>query len=227
MPKRYTNDVILAFGDTHFPYEHKHTLEFLADIKSTYKPDRVVHTGDVLDVYSVSSYPTDIDHPDSWTQEIKKARKQLAELYKLFPDVEVLESNHDDRAYKKSRVAGIPREYLVPFKDIIGAPEGWRWHDQLNLTVDSTREKIHFRHTVTGGALIAAKDLARTVVIGHHHTKFGATAFKAKNKTVWGVDAGCLVSDKGSPFKYNKGDRGRPIQGCVVIIEGKPVPILL
>ena len=105
MPKRYTNNVVLAFGDTHFPYHHKYALEFLADLKSKYEPDRVIHMGDILDIYSVSSFPTDIDHPDSWTQEIKKARKVLKELYKIFPEVDVLESNHDDRAYKKSRVA--------------------------------------------------------------------------------------------------------------------------
>lgn len=228
MAKRYSNEKILAFGDTHFPYEHKDTLEFLKEVKSYYKPDRVVHLGDILDVYSVSSYPTDIDHPDSWSQEIKKARKVLSKLYELFPEVEVMESNHDDRAYKKGRVAGIPREYLVPFKDIIGAPEGWRWHESLNLTVDSTREKILFRHTMTGGALVAAKDLARTVVLGHSHTKFGVQAFSPRrNKTVYGVDAGCLVSDKGSPFKYNKGDRGRPIQGCVIIEHGEPTTIRL
>jgi len=226
MAKRYTNDVILAFGDTHFPYEHKHTLEFLADIKSKYQPDRVVHMGDILDIYSVSAYPTDIDHEDSWPSELRKARKQLEKLFKMFPNVDVLESNHDDRAYKKSRVAKIPREFLVPFRDIIGAPDGWNWHDTLYLTVDSTRDKLAFRHTMTGGALAGAKDLQRTVVIGHHHSKFGAQAFSPKRgKRFWGVDAGCLISDKGSPFKYNKGDRSRPIQGCVVIIEGQPYPI--
>jgi len=228
MPKRYTNDVILAFGDTHFPYEHKDTLEFLADVKATYNPDRIVHTGDILDMYSVSSYPTDIDHKDSWPQELKRARKQLEKLFKMFPTVDVLESNHDDRAYKKSRVAKIPREFLIPFKDVLGAPKGWSWHDTLYLTVDSTRDKLAFRHTMTGGSLIAAKDLQRTVVLGHHHTKFGAQAFSPKRgKAIWGVDAGCLISDKGSPFKYNKQDRGRPIQGCVIIKEGQPIPIRL
>ena len=228
MAKRYENNCILAFGDTHAPYAHKDALEFLREVSEYYKPDRVVHLGDILDVYSVSSYPTDPDHPDTWSQEIKKARLWLEGLYELFPDVEVMESNHDDRAYKKSRLSGIPREYLVPFKDIIGAPDGWSWHESLNLTVDSTRDKVLFRHTMTGGSLVAAKDLARTVVLGHSHSKFGATAFSPrKGKVHWGVDAGCLISDKGSPFKYNKGDRSRPIQGCAIIQEGQPILVRL
>ena len=227
MPKRYTNNVVLAFGDTHFPYHHKYALEFLADLKSKYEPDRVVHMGDILDIYSVSSYPTDIDHPDSWTQEIKKARKVLKELYKIFPEVDVLESNHDDRAYKKSRVAGIPRELLIPFKKLIDAPEGWKWHKDLSITVDSTREKLFYAHTKTGGSFNCAKDKGCTSALGHSHTKFGAEAFKPHKQVLWGVDTGCLISDKGSPFKYNKGDRGRPIQGAVIFIEGLPLPIKL
>ena len=228
MAKRRDNNVVLAFGDTHLPYQHKHMLEFLGDVNSTYKPDRVIHMGDLLDIYSVSSYPTDPDHPDTWSQEIKKARKILPELYKLFPNVDILECNHDDRAYKKSRIAGIPREYLIPFKKLVGAPEEWKWHMDLRITVDSTREQLYFAHTKTGGALVTAKDLGCSAFLGHNHSKFGASAFSpTRNKMLWGVDCGCLVSDKGSPFKYNKGDRGRPINGCVIITEGVPLCIPL
>lgn len=227
MAKRINNDRVMVWSDPHFPYEHKYALEFLADIHSHYKPDRVVCLGDILDVYSVSSYPTDIDHPDSWSQEIKKARKKLEKLFKIMPEVDVLESNHDDRAYKKSRVSGIPREFLAPFSKIIGAPKGWKWHHELYLTVDSTRDGLFFAHTKTGGAKACALDKQRTSAIGHHHSKFGAEGMKVNKKTLWAVDSGCLISDQGSPFKYNKGDRKRPIQGCVILAEGRPILELL
>ena len=227
MVKRRDNGVVLAFSDTHFPYHHKHTLEFLADIKSTYEPDRVIHCGDLLDIYSVSAYPTDINHKDSWPQEIKKALKILHRFYRIFPEVDIMESNHDDRAYRKSRVAGIPREFLIPFRELVEAPPGWRWHNDLRITIDSTREHLYFAHTKTGGSLATAKDKGCTAVIGHHHSRFGAVGFKPYKRVIYGVDAGCLISDKGSPYKYNKGDRGRPIQGCIVFIDGKPLPIQL
>jgi hypothetical protein len=224
MPKRYSNDVVLAFGDSHLPYEHKHMMEFIGDLVETYKPDRIVHLGDLLDIYSVSAYPKDIDHKDSWKDEIKKARKLVKKLGELIPDMEILESNHDDRAYKKSRIAGIPREMMLPYKDIVGAPDGWKWHRELTLTVDSTREQLFFAHTKTGGALACAKDKSCSSFIGHHHSKFGAVAFKPRaNKLLWGVDVGCLISDKGPPYSYNKADRGRPVQGCCMIVEGVPV----
>lgn len=228
MPKRYMNNKVLVFSDTHFPYEHKHTFEFLSDINSSFRPDRVIHVGDLMDIYSVSAYPKDPNHPDSWDKEIRRARKKVQRLVSIFPKLEILESNHDDRAYKKSRLSGIPREFLVPYSEVVGAPDTWKWHRELRITVDSTREKIFFAHTKTGGALICAKDKGCTSVLGHTHSKFGASAFKpSKGKLIWGVDAGCLVSDEGAPYSYNKQDRGRPVQGCVLFEGGIPMCIPL
>lgn len=224
MPKRYENNVVLAISDTHFPYEHKHTFEFIGDMLSTYNPDRVVHLGDLLDIYSVSSYPKDPDHPDSWDQEVKKARKCTTRLSEMIPKMEILESNHDDRVYKKSRLSGIPRDFLVPYRKVVNAPDGWKWHRDLSIRCESNKECMFFAHTKTGGAMNVAKDLNMTAVLGHAHSKFGATAFRpTKGKVIWGIDAGCLISDKGAPYAYNKGDRGKPIQGCCILIEGKPV----
>lgn len=223
MTKRFDNEVIMVFGDSHFPYHHKDTFKFLQHIATTYCPDRIVHLGDLLDIYSVSDYPKDINHKDTWKDEIKKARECVQKLAELFPVMDILQSNHDDRIYKKSRVAGIPREAMAKYEDIIGAPPGWKWHPYLRITVDSTREQLYFAHTLAGGSLRAAQDLGCTCILGHSHSKFGATAFSpAKGKMIWGVDAGCLVSDKGAPYSYNKLDRGRPIRGCCVIGAGVP-----
>ena len=90
MPKRYDNNRILLFGDTHYPYAVKGWYDFLEGINTYYKPDRVICMGDLLDIYSVSSYPKDMDHPDSWTEEIKQARKDIAKLATLFPHINVL-----------------------------------------------------------------------------------------------------------------------------------------
>lgn len=223
MPKRYSNNTVLCFSDTHFPYEHKNTFRFLRDLKETYNFDRVICNGDLLDIYSVSSYPNDPNHEDSWTDELKKGRDKIQELGELFPNLEVMESNHDDRAYKKSRIAGIPREFLIPYREVIGAPETWKWHNELMIRSEKYKDFLFFAHTKTGGAVATAKDKACSAFIGHHHSRFGMTGFKSKKKTIYGVDVGCLISDLGSPFKYNKGDRGRPIQGACVIVDGLPI----
>lgn len=224
--KRYNNEVVLLAGDTHAPYHHKDTLDFLNDVKNFYNPDRVVHMGDVLDIYSVSAYPKDIDHKDSWTDEIKNGRKFVSQLGQIFPELVLLSSNHDDRAYKKSRIAGIPREFLIKYMDVIGAPEGWKLQNELKITIDSTRDKWLFAHTLAGGSTRASQTLGCSVALGHSHTKFGAVCqATGKNKKVWSVDTGCLISDKGSPFSYNKTNILKPIRGCVIIEGGHPVLI--
>lgn len=128
----------------------------------------------------------------------------------------------NSRIYKKAIISGVPRETIVPYKDIIGAPSTWKWLPYLNLTVDSDRSSWHFVHTITGGALRAAKDKSTNVCIGHLHTSFGASSFNNGKKLIFGVDSGCLISDEGSPYKYNKVSVGRPIRGCVMIIDGIP-----
>ncbi len=223
--KRLNNEIVLALGDNHSPYHHRDTLDFISDTVNHYKPDRIVHMGDLADVYSVSSYPKDLHHKDTWTDELKGIRKFVNELSKIIPSLELLSSNHDDRPYKASRIAGVPREFLVPYMDVIGAPSGWRLKKELKITVDSDRSHWLFAHTISGGAFSAAKILNKNVVLGHSHTKFGATAFNNGSKVLYGVDVGCLISDKGSPFAYNRTQLGRPIRGCVVIISGVPTLI--
>ena len=53
------NKSVLVISDTHFPYQHKDTVDFLKEIKSKYKPDRIIHIGDELDYHAISFHPTD------------------------------------------------------------------------------------------------------------------------------------------------------------------------
>ena len=221
--KRYDNERVLLFGDTHAPYQHKYTLDFLKIIKEEYNPDRVVHMGDLLDIYSVSDYPKDIEHPDTWSIELKKGRSFVKQLANLFPEMVLLESNHDSRAYRKSRVSGIPREFLVKYMDVIGAPEGWKLQKELKITVDSTRDKWLFSHTLNGGSVVAAQASGRSVALGHTHTKFGISNFAVGTKRMWAVDTGCLISNKGAPFRYNKLNVLKPVRGAVMIVGGVPI----
>ena len=178
-----------------------------------------------MDMYSVSEYPKSVDHEDTWSSEYKKARRMIKDLITIFPEQTLLKSNHCERPYKKSRIAGIPREFMVPYREIIGAPDGWKIKEELRLTIESTKAKFLFTHTLPGGCLSASKQLGISTVLGHSHTKFGATSFHNGEHLLWGVDAGCLISDEGNPFSYNRMQIGRPIRGCCVIIDGTPLMI--
>ena len=48
------NSCILVISDTHIPYHHKDSIDFLKAIKRKYKPDRVIHIGDEVMIVSVT-----------------------------------------------------------------------------------------------------------------------------------------------------------------------------
>ena len=222
--KRYSNDSVLLYGDLHAPYQHKDTLDFLADVNREWKPDRVIDMGDTLDQYAVSRYPKS-PAADNVVKELKKAKKVVRQLGKIFPKVDILKSNHCERLYQRATVAGIPREYLLPYATLIDAPDGWKWHDDLSLTINATREQLYLIHTKSGTTLNLAKYYSSNVAVGHKHHSFGVQWFTTPKGTYFAIDVGCLISDKGYAFSYNKGQALRPTKGCFMIVEGVPVPI--
>lgn len=221
MKKRYDNNIILAYGDCHFPFHDSRTFDFLAQLKDEYKPDRVIDLGDTSDSYNFSRYPKSPEGI-STSEEIKKLRKCIKTLGSIFPKVDIMKSNHCERLYFKATVAGIPRELIKPYKEILEAPEGWKWHRDLTLTVDKTREKIYFCHERGSDVLRLAKVLGISTVMGHVHSGLGIQYFANPLRTMFAAQCGCFCKDKGVPYEYNKGNLFRPLKGCIIIIDGVP-----
>lgn len=220
--KGFENRRVLLFSDTHAPYHHKNTLDFLTEVKEEFNPDRVFHLGDLGDIYNVSDYPKSLDHPHTWKDEIKRLRKFTTNLANIFPHMILLDSNHDSRIYKKSRVSGIPREAMLSYLEVIGAPDTWKSVRNARFRAEKNKKHWLLMHTVSGGCVTAAKQLAINVAVGHSHTKFGMQAFDNGTNVFYGVDTGCLISDEGPSFAYNKTQLGRPIRGCCIILDGIP-----
>lgn len=219
--KRYDNNVILVYGDLHFPFHDKRAFDFLAQLKDEYQPDRVVDLGDTADAYSFSRYPKS-PSAMSASEEIKKLRKCVGTLASIFPRVEVMKSNHTDRLYSKATISGIPRELIVSYKELLGAPEGWKFHKDLTLTVDKTREKIYFCHERGSDVYRLAKSMGMSAVMGHQHNSFGLQYFSNPIKTMFAAQCGSLISDKGYAFAYNKANLFRPMKGAIIIVDGVP-----
>lgn len=221
MTKRYDNNIILAYSCLHLPFQDKRAFDFLADINRDYKPDRVISLGDDADHYTLSRYPKD-PSALSLKEEIKKLTKETKTLGLIFPKMDIMLSNHLERLYSKATVGGIPREFIKPYKEIIGAPSEWRWYKSLSITVDKTREKIYFVHDPGPSALNLAKSIAMNVVAGHLHSSMGLQYFANPLKEMFAAQVGCLISDQGVPFEYNKRNVYRPLKGALIIIDGIP-----
>jgi predicted phosphodiesterase len=220
------NDRILVISDMHIPYHHPQLVPFLKAVKEKYKPTRVVCIGDEVDKHAMSFHDSDPDLMSAG-DELAASIKCLQPLYKMFPNVDLVDSNHGSMHYRKGKHHGIPRKYLSSYGDILEAPKGWKWHDELILKSNSV--EIMFRHQFKKNPLVCSQQMAMCVVQGHFHEDFNIQYVSSPNKLLWAMTVGCLIDKKALAFEYNKTNHKRPIIGVAMIIDGQPllIPMLL
>ena len=221
------NSRVLVISDMHIPYSHQDLVPFLRAIKKEYSPDRVICIGDELDKHSLSFHDSD---PDLFSagDELIESIKMLQPIYKLFPKVDLVDSNHGSMVYRKGKHHGIPRKYLKEYGDVLEAPKGWVWHNDLKITL-SDGQKCYFHHGLKQNGLQVAQQLGMNFIQGHFHNSFNINYSSTPEKLLWNMTIGCLIDDHALAFAYNKTTLGRPIIGMGIIIEGQPVllPMIL
>lgn len=84
---------VLVVGDLHAPFIREGYLEFCKRIYDKHNLERVVFIGDIIDNHYSSFHDTDPDGHGAG-EELDRARKQISEWYKTFPDADVLLGNH-------------------------------------------------------------------------------------------------------------------------------------
>ena len=221
------NKRVLVISDLHAPYMHPDTVAFLALIKKTYKPDCVISVGDEIDSHAMSFHDSDPDLPSAGL-ELDEAIEALEPIYKLFPKVQLVSSNHGDMLYRKGKHHGIPRKYLRDYGDVLRAPKGWTWSNDLVLPL-SDGTKVYVHHGLSKNAISVAIGMGMNHVSGHYHNDFKIAYSSTPEKLLWGMTVGCLIDDESLAFAYNKNTMGRPIIGCGIIIDGQPklLPMVL
>jgi predicted phosphodiesterase len=214
------NKRILICPDTHFPYSHPDALPFLAALKERYKPTRIIHLGDEIDGHAISFHETD---PDLYSPgyELKTACEMLKPLYRLFPNVDVMESNHGSLVYRRARASGLPSAVIKSYAEVIGAPKGWRWHKELTLKLPNGQH-IMFFHGKSSNALAASKMLGMSTVNGHFHSVYSIQKWKTAVAEHFALVCGCLIDTKSKAFAYDNNNLLRPILGAAVIIDSSP-----
>lgn len=214
------NRRILVISDQHFPYNHPDIIAFLRALKVKYKFDRVINIGDEVDYHSISFHE---HNPDllSPSDELETAINRLKPLYKLFPKVDVIESNHGSLVYRKGVAMGLPRHVFKSYREILEAPKGWNWHFDLTLKM-SNGAYCYFHHGKAASGLKLSQSMGMSVVQGHFHEKFCIEYWGNPLGLYWSMQVACLVEDSTLAFNYNKTNLKRPIIGCGVILNGHP-----
>jgi hypothetical protein len=220
MGRRSSNEVILCISDMHHPFSHPDTIKFLAAIKKAYSPNKIVCIGDEVDFHSISFHNSS---PEllSPSDELLKAIEYLQPLYKLFPVMSIIESNHGALVYRKASHHMLPRKVFRDYGEILDSPKGWTWHRDLTLRMANGQD-VFFTHGMKANVSLLSKNMSMNAVQGHFHSKFKVEYWANPRGMYWGLQLGCLIDDQSYAFTYNNTTMERPIIGTGIIINGHP-----
>ena len=217
---------ILVISDMHHPYAHPDTVPFLKAVKDKYEPDTVVCIGDEADFHDSSFHDSNPDL-DSAGVELNKAIESLKPIYKLFPKVTVVESNHGSMMLRKALVGKIPRKAIKSYNEVLDAPKGWKW--VFDTIVKTDLGPIYFCHGKTGTPGRLASQYGMSSIQGHFHEKAQITYISTPERLMFDAHTGCLADDKSLALGYNKINVKRPIVSILVVLNGIPqiIPMVL
>lgn len=217
----HDNSRILLISDLHIPYHHQDAITFLKYLKEKYNPTRVICLGDEVDGHALSFHDSDPDLPSAG-DEIRQALPVIAELFKIFPKMDILESNHGSLVWRKAKVFGIPKHYIKSYNEVLGVDSGWKW--SFDLTVDLPNgQKCYMHHGKTSNIIQLSQQMGMNATQGHYHETFKIDYWGNSTGLYWGMQCGCLIDDDKLAFNYNNVNIKRPIIGTGLIIDSMPV----
>lgn len=211
---------ILAISDQHFPYNHPDIIPFLKALAKEFCPDLVINLGDEVDYHSMSfhEHSPDLLSPGD---ELQTAIERMMPLYDLFPKMTLMESNHGSLVYRRGRAFGLPRAVFKGYREILEAPKGWEWVEDLVVNLPND-QRLYVCHGKSQDVLKHSQSIGMNVLTGHFHEKFEIRYWQSPVGLFWGMIAGCLIEDQTLAFAYNKLNLKRPVIGTAVILDGIP-----
>lgn len=215
---------ILHIPDQHAPYQHPDALRFLKAVKAAFPIDLVVNAGDELDYHALSFHDAD-PNLDSAGAELERGKLFLHDLEKLFEVQLVCGSNHGSMVFRKAKHHGIPVQMIKSYRDVIftnGRGRGWSWADEW--VVKTPMGDVLFKHSSSGILADAAHNRCN-LLVGHSHGLFSTEYCASKDYLYWGAYGGCLIDKDAYAFAYGKLSKNKPIIGCTLVLEGRPVQI--
>lgn len=212
---------ILVIPDTHFPDTCWHRLAQVRDFARWYKPDRIVHLGDVIDAKAWGRWPKDPDDrapADEW-EAVVEAMDKFHTMFAKYP-VDLLFGNHDIRPVIRALEVGLPKA-LVRSLDQIFQYDNFRWHPGPKpLVIDN----IVFAHGDEMGGTPAQKAsrLGKCYVQGHTH-RASLTFITTFQHAIWAMEGGCIINPEAKAFRYAARNPSISTQAFSTITDGWPV----
>jgi predicted phosphodiesterase len=210
----------LIIPDTHAPYHHRDTLEFLKEVHKKYKcHDTVIHVGDIFDFHAISKYTVELDAPTA-TEEYQRALEFSEKLVKIFPKGVLILGNHDTRAKSSLELMGVPIELLKKPKDLFGLPKGWKVEPLCHVIKEYDVLCEHgCGSNGPNGALTTAIYKRTSFVQGHTHSEAGCKYSANHDSLIFGLNVGCLIDNTSLAMRYGKYLKKKGILGCGVVFS--------
>lgn len=225
-PKPYLGgnpDNVLVIGDPHEPFCKEGYLEFCREMQEKYDCGTVIHIGDAVDNHAVSYHEHDANGKSAG-DEFNLAKERMKRWYYTFPNVKVCIGNHDALPFRKIFTAGLPKEWLKSYEELLEAPKTWEWD-----FVHQHKGVIYQHGTGLSGemaAINAARENRQSTVIGHLHTVCNTRYLASYKDLIFGVSVGCGIDHKAYAFAYGRENTRKPVLACSVVLDGR-IPINL
>lgn len=211
--------IVLAISDLHFPYQHPHAFDWLAQLKNEFKPDKIIGLGDEVEMAAMGFHDKNPMMPSAG-DEYKYALACMKTLYKIFPEMDICVSNHGSRLYRRAFTNGIPESMVKAYRELWDAPATYNWHGRIVF------ENVCYEHGDSGGSGRNASFVAMTAnhmstVIGHIHSHGGVQYHANHHREMFALNAGCLIDVNSPAFLYAEKYRNKPTIGTGLVIDGK------
>lgn len=209
---------VFIIGDTHEPFCKQGYLEFCREQQERYNCGTVIHIGDLVDNHAVSYHQHD-PSGKSPGDEYKLALERCKEWYRVFPNVKICIGNHDALPFRKAFTAGLPKDWLKSYQEILQSPKTWEWD-----FVHYVNGVIYQHGTGLSGEMASincARENRQSTVIGHLHTVMNTRFLASYKDLIFGTSVGCGIDHEAYAFAYGKENTRKPVLACAVVLNGK------
>ena len=213
---KFHKDHVIIIADTHFPFEHKHYLEFCKQIQTRCKCGTVVHIGDLVDNHSISYHEHD-PNGMSAEEEMSKADVKIEDWVKAFPKLKLCRGNHDCLVDRKGKTAGLPKRAFKPFREMWKLKKGWE--DDFEFVIDGVLYKHGTGVSGKYSHVTSAERSRQSTVVGHTHSSGGVEYLASSRDCIFGMNVGCGIDRKAYAFAYGKDFPRKPILGAGVVTD--------
>jgi predicted phosphodiesterase len=187
----------LCWGDTHFPYADPSVLAILRAIAQDMQPNFLVHMGDLLDCYGISSYDKDPHRKETLQDEIDQARAHLAAMRLASPASRfiLLEGNHEQRL---QRVLWNLPGPAATLNQLTAFQKAMTWPSLLGLdelriewveTNDQAKQRFLPKFIVKHGTIVRTRSGLTASAEQMKYNKSGASGHTHRLAAVWRKDS--------------------------------------